>query len=247
MYLSTSIFDMSKNSSISLDNIERLTEMVSESLPGLREGIESLEKDITSTAREAKDSQQLLELQVLTCLRSVEEYMLDMKKLQEFAMGKSLVDRGLEIRWQMDLRRSIQYLQSCTTAQLELLLQIVPKEERRTPPRTPPTSNSSLQAIVIAIQVIGSGLASGIGAIIALSAQNYRSGAQSALEQHLDSRLLSPQHLSDTSPLDSSSLQTYSDVWETAYTQATRTSEELDDMTPNLDSGESLSSFLLRS
>src|SRR4051812_3384961 len=124
---STSIFEISKNSSMSLHNTEILTKMVSESLPELRQGIASLEKEMQSTAKETKLSQQLLESQVLTCLRFVEEYMLDMRKLQQFAMGKTRVEREVEIRWQMDLRRSIQHLQSCTTAQLRLLLQIIPK------------------------------------------------------------------------------------------------------------------------
>jgi hypothetical protein len=242
-YLSTSILDMSRNSSMSLDNIERLTEMVSKSLPKLSEGMESLDKDIKSTAREAKNSQQVLELQILTCLSSVKEYMLDMKKLQETAMGKTLVDRGLQIRWQMDLRRSIQYLQSCTMAQLSLLLQITtPREEGRT--LLVPTSNNPLQATMIAIQVIGSGLASGLGAIIALSAQNNSNGAQSTLEKLLDSHLPSPRPLSDVSPPDSPLLQTFTDVWEIAFAQAARTLDERDKMTPKPDSSKSLSSLL---
>lgn len=223
---------------MSLDNIERLTEMVSESLPKLSKGIERLDKDIKSTTREAKVSWQVLELRILTCLSSVEDYMLSMKKLQETAMSKTLVDRGLQICWQIDLRRSIQHLQSCTTAQLELLLQIARRDEGR----TPPTSNSSLQTTMIAIQVIGSGLASGLGAIVALSVQNYSCGGQSTLERLLDGHLPSPQPLSSTSPPDSPLLQTYSDVWETAYTQAARTFENLDEMSPN--HGESLSSML---
>jgi hypothetical protein len=228
---------------MSLDNIERLTEMVSKSLPKLSEGMESLDKDIKSTAREAKGSQQVLELQILTCLSSIKEYMLDMKKLQETAMGKTLVDRGLQIRWQMDLRRSIQYLQSCTMAQLDLLLQITtPRKEGRT--LLVPTSNNPLQATMIAIQVIGSGLASGLGAIIALSAQNNSNGAQSTLEKLLDSHLPSPRPLSDASPPDSPLLQTFTDVWEIAFAQAARTLDERDKMTPKPDSSESLSSLL---
>jgi hypothetical protein len=136
--------------------------------------------------------------------------MLDMKKLQETAMGKTLVDRGLQIRWQMDLRRSIQYLQSCTTAQLNLLLQIIPREEGRTLPV--PTSNGPLQATMISIQVIGSGLASGLGALIALSAQNNSNSAKSTLEQLLDSHLPSPRPSSDASPPDSPLLQTFRNV-----------------------------------
>jgi hypothetical protein len=53
---------MSRNSNMSLDSVERLTEMVSKSLLKLSEGMESLEKDIKSIARETKISQQVLEL-----------------------------------------------------------------------------------------------------------------------------------------------------------------------------------------
>lgn len=189
----SSILELSKTSSLSFATIEGLTKDLSHLLPSVTDGVVKLNRDIQSNFGEVKKKQLDSEVKIRDDLRAVQSHLTRMVELQ-----KTINEQ--QSKWRDEFQLSIEQLRVCATKNLEGSLDqrvlepgigasggpLEPREAsqgtadrsegggRRNPNEVP--SQINIQSIVAPVlQIIGSGIAGSVGALVALATQNVPS------------------------------------------------------------------------
>lgn len=160
-----SVLDMSRKTALSEEKLRSLVQRVLQLMSAITTNVDGLDQIIRSEMQDVKDSQEASRTQIRDDLVDMKMHMREVEILQRSIADHNHASNEALLQWRAELQNSVQALHSCLQTQLDLLLQQKSK-------RIPEMHNSSIsfsQMLFGVVQVIGSGIASGIGAMATLS------------------------------------------------------------------------------
>jgi hypothetical protein len=175
-------------------------------MPAITTSVDTLDNIIKSEVPEARTLQERSEVRVRDDLIDLKMHMIEVEALQRSIADRNQADSQALRQWQAELQNSVRAVQGYLRAQLDLLLR---KDTEQSSSKELASNSTSTQMLLGIVQTVSSGIAGGIGAMVAISSQKPIARSDET-RSHVTPQTVPP---SWDTPL-------YDDVWDDAYRMA---------------------------
>jgi hypothetical protein len=175
-------------------------------MPAITTIVNTINHVIGSEIREVKTLQETSEMQIRDDLMDFKTHMREVETLQRSIADRNQADSQAQLQRQAELQHSVGALHDYLETRLDLLLQEKIEEPIS---RGPNSMINYSQMLLGVVQVIGSGIASGIGAMAALSSHMSTTRSDQGRSSMAPYQIASP-----------AIHPPYEDAWENAYKAA---------------------------
>ena len=195
-----------------------MSENLTRTLPCISQGIEALSKDIRSKVGDVASSHQASEVHIRDELNEIKSHLTNLESLQKVCLDQNQVGSEELSKWHSELQQSIQALQACVRTHLDFL------SNKETENIASDGKFSSgvvpLRILLGTLRLVSNGVASGIGALVAISSFKTNTHGDSPVTGYVDPHYddaLSPPSLSSRAVLD---------IWDMAFEAAAKSFAE---------------------
>ncbi|KAF8862010.1 hypothetical protein BDZ45DRAFT_222360 [Acephala macrosclerotiorum] len=171
-----SILEMSNKNELSFDQLKDLSISMNQTLPLVSQSIAVLDEQIAQGFNLLDESQDRMESSLKDVVQDLKSGVAKLEALEDFASGERDRQETTRILWQKDLETVARSVQKTTETHLELQIQnlrldvrnIVDEELGKKQPSSP---GLIIGTITAAFNLLGSGVAGAVGAMLAITAQ----------------------------------------------------------------------------
>jgi len=160
---------------LSFAQLKDLSDRLTQLLPSVKDSVAALDQDMKSRFENARQEANALEGRYRNDLEDLKDRIEQLGEVKDFVDGEE--DRQAATRaWQLDLKSAVRSMQSATEMHLEFQVQnlkasIKDMVEEAVEKKQMAEASSAQTAKSSALQLLGTGIASALGAIITIAAQ----------------------------------------------------------------------------